>query len=186
MKVKNVCCIGAGYVGGPTMAVIADKCKDLSVTVVDIDVERINSWNNTDMNKLPVYEPGLDEIILRCRNKNLFFSTHVENSISKADIIFLSVNTPTKVKGIGAGEASDLKWIESSARQVATYAKGYTIVVEKSTLPVRTTIFMTGIALGRVLSIIIDGMPYPIFFFYTGIEILSALIGLRFIRGFNN
>ena len=138
MTFENICCIGAGYVGGPTMAVIADKCKDFKVTVVDINAQRIESWNNSDLSKLPIYEPGLDVIIGRCRNKNLFFSTDVEKTIQEADIIFLSVNTPTKLKGVGAGQASDLKWIESSARQVAKFAKGHTIVVEKSTLPVRT------------------------------------------------
>ena len=138
MKIKNICCIGAGYVGGPTMAVIADKCQELSVTVVDINKERIERWNDPDLKRLPIYEPGLDNIVARCRNKNLFFTTEVEYSISNADIIFLSVNTPTKKKGVGAGQASDLKWIEASARQVAKFAKGHTIVVEKSTLPVRT------------------------------------------------
>ena len=92
LNVSNICCIGAGYVGGPTMAVIADKCKDIKVTVVDIDQERINSWNNSDLDKLPVFEPGLKEIIGRVRKKNLFFSTDLENSIKYADIIFISVN----------------------------------------------------------------------------------------------
>ncbi len=138
MKIRNICCIGAGYVGGPTMAVFAHKCKDLIINVVDIDNERIKSWNDPDLKKLPIYEPGLDKIVSDCRNKNLFFTTDIENSIANADIVFLSVNSPTKVKGIGAGQASDLKWIEASARQVANFAKGHTIVVEKSTLPVRT------------------------------------------------
>ena len=137
-KVKNICCIGAGYVGGPTMAVIADRCPDIRVVVVDINKERINNWNNKDLKKLPIFEPGLDQIINRCRNKNLFFSSEVDKEIALADMIFLSVNTPTKSSGIGAGQASDLKWIESSTRQVAKNAQGKTIIVEKSTLPVRT------------------------------------------------
>ena len=136
--IKNICCIGAGYVGGPTMAVIALNCPEFRVDVVDINLERINAWNSDDLTKLPVFEPGLDGIIENCRGNNLFFSTDIEASISKADIIFISVNTPTKTKGIGAGYASDLKWIEGSARQIAKFAKNHTIVVEKSTLPVRT------------------------------------------------
>ena len=137
-KVSNICCIGAGYVGGPTMAVIADKCPHLNVYVVDINKEKIDNWNNKDTNNLPVYEPNLDKIINRCRDKNLFFSNEIENLISIADIVFISVNTPTKERGFGAGKASDLKWVEASARQVANFAKNHTIVVEKSTLPVRT------------------------------------------------
>jgi len=137
-EIKRICCIGAGYVGGPTMAVIADKCPNIRVTVIDINSQRIRDWNDKDLSNLPVYEPGLDEIISRCRGVNLFFSTKIKEEIALADMIFLSVNTPTKTKGIGAGQASDLKWIEASARQVGSYAKGKTIVVEKSTLPVRT------------------------------------------------
>ena len=136
--IKNICCIGAGYVGGPTMAVIASKCPDLIVDVVDINKQRIEAWNSCDFSKLPIFEPGLEEIVKKCRDKNLFFSTQVEACISKADIIFISVNTPTKTSGIGAGYASDLKWIESSARQIAKFAKDHTVVVEKSTLPVKT------------------------------------------------
>ena len=138
IKIKNICCIGAGYVGGPTMAVIANHCPNIQVNVVDLNEQKINAWNNQNLSNLPVYEPGLDAIILKCRNKNLHFSTEVNKCISNADVVFLSVNTPTKTKGHGAGKASDLKWIEASARQVATYSKGHTIVVEKSTIPVRT------------------------------------------------
>ena len=137
-NIKKICCIGAGFVGGPTMAVIADNCEEIIVTVVDINKQKISDWNNSDLKLLPVYEPGLEEIIDRRRNKNLFFSSKVEQAISEADMIFISVNTPTKTKGVGAGKALDLKWIEASARQVAKYAKGHTIVVEKSTLPVKT------------------------------------------------
>ena len=137
-KINNICCIGAGYVGGPTMAVFAKFCKEIKFHVVDINKNRIDAWNDKSLKNLPIYEPGLDEIIKECRDKNLFFSSLVEESISKADLIFLSVNTPTKQKGFGAGKASDLRWVEESARQVAKFAKGHTIVVEKSTLPVRT------------------------------------------------
>ena len=138
MKIKNICCIGAGYVGGPSMSIIANKCRDIRVDVVDINIERINKWNSCDLEELPIYEPGLAEIVSNCRGKNLFFSNLVEEKIKTADMIFISVNTPTKEKGIGAGQASDLKWVEACARQVSLYAKGHTIVVEKSTLPVRT------------------------------------------------
>ena len=138
IKIKNICCIGAGYVGGPTMSVIADRCPDVEVNVVDINEERIKFWNSEDLTKLPIYEPGLEEIIKRCRGKNLTFSTDIKEKIAAADMIFISVNTPTKKKGIGAGQASDLKWVEESARTVAEFATGYTIVVEKSTLPVKT------------------------------------------------
>ena len=138
MSIKKICCIGAGYVGGPTMTMMASKCPDLIFNVVDINKERIKSWNNTDLSKLPIFEPGLEKLIANTRNKNLFFSTNIKEAIETADIIFISVNTPTKTKGLGAGKSSDLKWVEASAREVAKYSKGYTIVVEKSTLPVRT------------------------------------------------
>ncbi len=135
---KIICCIGAGYVGGPTMSVIAKNCPDWKVNVVDLNEDRINAWNDDDLSKLPVFEPGLEKIIKKCRGENLFFSTQIEENIAEADIIFISVNTPTKTKGIGAGYASDLKWIESSARQIAKFSKNHTIIVEKSTLPVKT------------------------------------------------
>ncbi len=138
LNIKNICCIGAGYVGGPTMTMMASKCPDLIFNVVDKNEKRIASWNNEDLSKLPVYEPGLQELIAKTINKNLFFSTNIKEAIESADIIFISVNTPTKTKGLGAGKSSDLKWVEASAREVARYSKGYTIVVEKSTLPVRT------------------------------------------------
>ena len=138
LEIKNICCIGAGYVGGPTMSVIASKCPKITVNVVDLNEDRISKWNSEDLKNLPVFEPGLDKIIFECRNKNLFFTTEVDRCIAEADMIFLAVNTPTKSKGFGAGQASDLKWIEASARQVAKNAIGRTIVVEKSTLPVRT------------------------------------------------
>ena len=137
-KIRRICCIGAGYVGGPTMSVIADACPDLEINVVDINKERIEAWNHTDLKKLPIFEPGLDQIISRTRGRNLFFSSKLEQSISCADMIFISVNTPIKTKGLGAGQASDLSWVEASARQIAKHANGHTIVVEKSTLPVRT------------------------------------------------
>ena len=138
IPIKTICCIGAGYVGGPTMTMMASKCPDLNFNVVDINEKRIASWNNKNLSKLPIFEPGLQELIAKTRNKNLFFSTNLKEAIESADIIFISVNTPTKTKGLGAGKSSDLKWVEASAREVARYSKGYTIVVEKSTLPVRT------------------------------------------------
>ena len=120
------------------MAVIADRCPDIKVTVVDLNAKRIAAWNDDDLSRLPVYEPGLDAVVSRARGRNLYFSTEVDRSIAEADMVFLAVNTPTKTRGVGAGQASDLRWIEASARQVATSARGHTIVVEKSTLPVRT------------------------------------------------
>ena len=137
-QITKICCIGAGYVGGPSMAVFADHCKDIQIKVVDINQSRIDSWNNEDISKIPVFEPGLDEIISRTRGRNLHFSTKIKDAIAEADMIFLSVNTPTKLKGLGAGKASDLKFIEASARMIAENAQNHTIVVEKSTLPVRT------------------------------------------------
>lgn len=138
IHIKKICCIGAGYVGGPTMTMMASKCPDLIFNVVDKNERRIELWNHKNLSELPIFEPGLEELIAKTRNKNLFFSTNIKEAIESADIIFISVNTPTKTKGLGAGKASDLKWVEASAREVARYSKGYTIVVEKSTLPVRT------------------------------------------------
>ena len=122
--VTSICCIGAGYVGGPTMAVIADRCPAVQVTVVDINQARIDAWNDADLSHLPVYEPGLDVVVARARGRNLHFSTAVEEHIAAADMVFISVNTPTKTKGIGAGQASDLRWVEACARTVAQAATG--------------------------------------------------------------
>ena len=137
-SIHSICCIGAGYVGGPTMAVIADRCPHIDVTVVDLNEARIAAWNDPDLNQLPIYEPGLEAVVSRTRGRNLFFSTKVNKAISSADMVFISVNTPTKNKGIGAGQASDLRWVEACAREVAQHAQGHTVVIEKSTLPVRT------------------------------------------------
>ena len=131
----KICCIGAGYVGGPTMAMIAHKCPDIQITVVDINPDRIAAWNSDN---LPIYELGLDELVFECRDQNLFFSTDVDKHVDEADIIFISVNTPTKTYGTGAGKASDLKYIELCARKIAEVSTTDKIVVEKSTLPVRT------------------------------------------------
>src|SRR5690606_13057701 len=109
--IKNITCIGAGYVGGPTMSVIAQKQPDINVTVVDLNTERIAAWNGSDLSKLPVYEPGLDAVVAEARGRNLFFSTDVEQAIDQADMIFISVNTPTKTYGKGKGQAADLKFI---------------------------------------------------------------------------
>jgi len=131
----NICCIGAGYVGGPTMAMIAKKCSNINVTVVDINEERINAWQSDN---LPIYEPGLYDVVQESIGKNLFFSTDVDSAIKKADIIFVSVNTPTKTFGEGAGRASDLQYWELCARRIKEVSESDKIIVEKSTLPVRT------------------------------------------------
>lgn len=138
MNIKNICCIGAGYVGGPTMTVIAQKCPHIKVTVVDINESRIAAWNSSDLNKLPVFEPGLADVVKEARGRNLFFSTDIDKAIDEAEMIFMSVNTPTKTYGKGKGMAADLKYIELCARQIAKVSKQNKIVVEKSTLPVRT------------------------------------------------
>ncbi|MGJ8736193.1 nucleotide sugar dehydrogenase [Zobellia laminariae] len=137
-KVNKICCIGAGYVGGPTMSVIASQCPEITVTVVDINQARIDQWNDSNLDNLPVYEPGLKEIVEKTRGKNLFFTTEVDKAIDEAEIIFISVNTPTKTYGKGKGQAADLKFVELCARNIAKIAKTDKIVVEKSTLPVRT------------------------------------------------
>jgi UDPglucose 6-dehydrogenase len=137
-KITKICCIGAGYVGGPTMAVIAKQCPDITVTVVDLNEARIAAWNDADVNNIPVYEPGLPEVVAASRGRNLFFTTEVDKAIDEAEMIFISVNTPTKTYGEGKGQAADLKWIELCARQIARIAKTDKIVIEKSTLPVRT------------------------------------------------
>lgn len=131
----KICCIGAGYVGGPTMAMIAHKCPDIDVHVVDINESRIAAWNSDE---LPVFEPGLQEVVEANRGRNLFFSTDVDAHIRDADFIFISVNTPTKQYGVGKGRAADLKFVELCARRIAEVAEGHKIIVEKSTLPVRT------------------------------------------------
>jgi UDPglucose 6-dehydrogenase len=128
-------CIGAGHVGGPTMAVIAQKCPEHRVVVVDINPAKIAAWQS---HRLPIYEPGLQEVVFSCRGKNLFFSSEVERHIAEADIIFVSVNTPTKTFGQGAGKAADLQYWEKTARQILEHSHTPKIVVEKSTLPVRT------------------------------------------------
>merc|ERR1711878_25407 len=135
VRLHNICCIGAGYVGGPTCATIALKCPHVKVTIVDLNEQRIAAWNSED---LPIYEPGLDEVVKSCRGKNLFFSTDVKGAIQEADIIFASVNTPTKIKGVGAGRAADLRFIESVGRTVAKYANRSKIIIEKSTVPIKT------------------------------------------------
>ncbi|HBI00739.1 MAG TPA: UDP-glucose 6-dehydrogenase [Flavobacterium sp.] len=138
MKITKICCIGAGYVGGPTMAVIAQKCPHIQVTVVDLNEQRIKLWNDPNVENIPIYEPGLSEVVAEARGRNLFFSTNVDQAIDEAEMIFISVNTPTKTYGSGKGLAADLKYIELCARQIARVSKTDKIVVEKSTLPVRT------------------------------------------------
>lgn len=144
--VNRICCIGAGYVGGPSMAVMAENCPGVDIHVVDHDQRRIDGWNNLNGSELPVFEPGLQDVVDRVRGRNLYFSTDVAGAIRVADMVFLSVNTPTKHIGHGAGSAADLTFIEKAARQIAESAHGNTIVVERSTLPVRTAD-----GLGRIL-----------------------------------
>ncbi|MGO3655368.1 MAG: nucleotide sugar dehydrogenase [Sphingobacterium sp.] len=138
MEIRKITCIGAGYVGGPTMSVIAQMNPHIEITVVDVNVARINAWNSSDLDELPVYEPGLAAIVNETRNRNLFFSTDIETAIDQAEMIFISVNTPTKNYGKGKGQAADLKFIELCARQIAEVATTSKIIVEKSTIPVRT------------------------------------------------
>ena len=136
---KNILCIGAGYVGGPTMAMIACKCPQYKVTVVDINPTRIAQWSSGD---LPIYEPGLDEVVRAVRGKNLFFSTEIDKGIRESEIIFVSVNTPTKMFGAGAGMAADLQYWEKTARKIREHSTAHKIIVEKSTLHVKTALAM--------------------------------------------
>ena len=174
LDVRRICCMGAGYVGGPTMAVIADRCPHVQVTVVDLNKARIDAWNDPDLSQLPVYEPGLDAVVGRARGRNLSFSTAVEAAIAEADMVFISVNTPTKTKGLGAGQASDLRWVEACARTVAQSAKGHTIVVEKSTLPVRTAA-----AIKTILEAAIDGEDQRTFSVLSNPEFLAEGTAIR-------
>ncbi|MGC9975930.1 MAG: nucleotide sugar dehydrogenase [Syntrophales bacterium] len=157
---KNILCIGAGYVGGPTMAMIAYKCPQYRVTVVDINPFRIAEWNSDN---LPIYEPGLDDIVRTTRGKNLFFSTDIEGGIRNNDIIFVSVNTPTKTFGAGAGMAADLQYWEKTARQILQHSQSSKIVVEKSTLPVKTALAMEKILNYTQNSITFDILSNPEF-----------------------
>lgn len=153
---KHILCIGAGYVGGSTMAVLAHKCPEYRVSVVDINPSRIEEWNS---DYLPIYEPGLDEIVRATRGKNLFFSTDIAGGIGGNDIIFVSVNTPTKTFGEGAGMAADLQHWEKTARQILQYSESPKIVIEKSTLPVKTA---------QAMEAILRSAPHPATF-----EVLS-------------
>jgi len=157
---KNILCIGAGYVGGPTMAMIAKKCPDYRVTVVDINPSRIDAWNS---GHLPVFEPQLDDIVKETRGKNLFFSTDIDGGIRECDIIFVSVNTPTKMFGAGAGMAADLQYWEKTARQILHNSTSAKIVIEKSTLPVRTALAMERILNSRDNEIRFDVLSNPEF-----------------------
>ena len=163
MKIKNICCIGAGYVGGPTMAVIAKKNPKIKVTVVDINEERINLWNSKNLDDLPIYEPGLKKVILETRDKNLFFSTDIEKNINNSEMIFISVNTPTKTYGEGKGMASDLKYIELCARKIAEVSKSNKIIVEKSTLPVKTAAAIKNILDNNSTAVNFDILSNPEF-----------------------
>ena len=174
MEIKNICCIGAGYVGGPTMAVIAQQCPHLSVTVVDLDIEKINNWNSSDFSKLPVYEPGLAEIVEETRGKNLFFSTEIDKAIINSEMIFMAVNTPTKTYGIGKGMAADLTYVEKCARRIAKVSSSDKIIVEKSTLPVRTAETIKSILLSNKKDLNFEILSNPEFLAEgTAIEDLS-------------
>jgi len=151
---KNILCIGAGYVGGPTMAMIAHKCPQYKVTVVDINPSRIAQWKS---DTLPIYEPGLDELVKGTIGKNLFFTTEIEKGIKESEIIFVSVNTPTKMFGAGAGMAADLQYWEKTARQIREHAESHKIIVEKSTLPVKTAL-----AMERILTSFNNGIRFDV------------------------
>ncbi|MEC8474003.1 MAG: nucleotide sugar dehydrogenase, partial [Planctomycetota bacterium] len=156
----KICCIGAGYVGGPTMAMIAKQCPDIPVHVVDLNQDRIDAWNSDE---LPIYEPGLHEVVMEARGRNLTFSTQVDAAIEEADMVFISVNTPTKTYGIGAGRAANLEFVEKCARQIARSSKGHKIVVEKSTLPVRTAQAVKRILSSEATNISFDVLSNPEF-----------------------
>jgi UDPglucose 6-dehydrogenase len=157
---NNILCIGAGYVGGPTMAMIAKKCPEYKIVVVDINEQRIKAWNSE---QLPIFEPGLKELVKETINKNLFFSTDVAGNIEKADIIFVSVNTPTKTFGSGAGKAANLEYWEKTAREIVKYAKSSKIIVEKSTVPVKTARAMERILNSNSQGITFDVLSNPEF-----------------------
>ena len=157
---KNILGIGAGYVGAPSMVMIASKCPDYKVTVVDINPERIAAWNS---DRLPVYEPGLDAIVRKTRGRNLFFSTDVEGQIQENDIIFVCVNTPTKTFGAGAGMAADLQYWEKTARQILENSKTPKIVIEKSTLPIKTAQAMERILSSGKKNVTFDVLSNPEF-----------------------
>jgi len=178
---KNILCIGAGYVGGPTMAMIAHQCPQYRVTVVDINPKRIEAWNS---DTLPIYEPGLDGIVKGARGRNLFFSTGIDQGIQEADIIFVSVNTPTKTFGAGAGMAADLQYWEKTARQIREVSRSHKIIVEKSTLPVKTALAMERILTATANGIRFDVLSNPEFMAEgSGIQDLETpdrvLIGSR-------
>ncbi len=181
-NIRNICCIGAGYVGGPTMAVIAQKCPEINVTVVDINEQRIADWNDEDLDKLPIYEPGLKEVVAEARGRNLFFSTEIDQGIRDAEMIFMSVNTPTKTYGKGKGMAADLKFVELSARRIAEVATDDKIIVEKSTLPVRTAE-----AIRSILDNVGNGINFQILsnpeFLAEGTAINDLLYGDRVLIG---
>ncbi len=170
LSLRKIACIGAGYVGGPTMAVIADRCPDIDVTVLDLNEARIAAWNSDD---LPVYEPGLAAVVSRARGRNLSFVGQTEGAshVAAADAVFISVNTPTKTEGEGAGKASDLRYVESCARYIAEHATGHTVVIEKSTMPVR--------AADRIKSILATGRPGVTFDILSNPEFLAEGTAIR-------
>jgi len=163
MKIQEICCIGAGFVGGPTMAVIAHECPEIRVTVVDSNIEKIKAWNSPDLNNLPVYEPGLKKILKKTRNKNLFFNSDIDSAIIKAQMIFLAVNTPTKKDGKGKGYAADLTNIVKCSKRIAKVSNESKIIVEKSTLPVRTAEKIKEVLLSNSTGITFEVLSNPEF-----------------------
>lgn len=157
---KNILCIGAGYVGGPTMAMIALKCPQYRITVVDVNAEKIRAWKSDN---LPIYEPGLLQVVKQARDRNLFFSTDIDEQIADADIIFVSVNTPTKTFGEGAGKSADLQYWEKTARNILRCSRSDKIIIEKSTLPVRTAVAMERILNSNDKGIFFDVVSNPEF-----------------------
>jgi UDPglucose 6-dehydrogenase len=158
--IRTICCIGAGYVGGPTMAMIAKQCPDIEVRVVDINAARIDQWNSDE---LPIYEPGLYDVVMESRGRNLHFTTDVDSAIADSQMIFISVNTPTKDFGVGAGRAANLEFIEKCARKIAAVSRGHKIIVEKSTLPVRTAEAVKAILAGASTDATFDVLSNPEF-----------------------
>ena len=163
MRIQEICCIGAGFVGGPTMAVIAHECPEIRVTVVDSNIEKIKAWNSPDLNNLPVYEPGLKKILKKTRNKNLFFNSDIDSAIIKAQMIFLAVNTPTKKDGKGKGYAADLTNIVKCSKRIAKVSNESKIIVEKSTLPVRTAEKIKEVLLSNSTGITFEVLSNPEF-----------------------
>ena len=172
---QKIVCIGAGYVGGPTMAVIAARCPDVQVTVLDLNAARIAAWNSES---LPVFEPGLPEVVRQVRGRNLHFLAQAQGvaALAEADVVFISVQTPTKTSGAGAGKASDLQYVEACARLIAEHARGHTIVVEKSTMPVRAAERIQQILSTTQMLVLLCMMIFSLVFFLTWANFIMMVI----------